>query len=48
LDLAHVYWRAGMTEQAEAAFLEAQERFRRKGIAVLVEDVQRRLDALNS
>ncbi len=48
LDLAHVYWRAGMTEQAEASFLDAQERFQRKGIAVLVEDVQRRLDALNS
>ena len=37
-----------MTEQAEASFLEAQERFRRKGIAVLVADVQRRLDALNA
>ena len=48
LDLAHVYWRAGNTEQAQASFLEAQERFRRKGIAVLVDDVQRRLDALNS
>ena len=48
LDLAHVYWRAGKKEQAEASFLEAQERFRRKGISVLVEDVQRRLDALNS
>jgi len=48
LDLAHVYWRAGKREEAEASFLEAQERFRRKGIAVLVADVQRRLDALNS
>ena len=48
LDLAHVYARAGMNAEAETAFREAQERFQRKGIIVLVEDVQRRLEALSS
>jgi hypothetical protein len=37
-----------MTLEAETSFREAQERFQRKGIVVLVEDVQRRLDALSS
>ena len=47
LDLAHVYARAGMIGEAEAAFREAQERFERKGIVVLVDDVRRRLEALS-
>ena len=48
LDLAHVYARAGKIAEAQTAFREAQERFERKGIAVLVDDVQQRLDALSS
>ena len=47
LDLAHVYARAGMIPEAQTAFREAQERFERKGIVVLVDDVQQRLDALS-
>ena len=47
LDLAHVYARAGQDRRGETAFREAQERFERKGIVVLVDDVQRRLDALS-
>ena len=47
LDLAHVYVRAGMNAQAHAAYLEAQERFERKGIVVLVDDIRTRLDELN-
>ena len=48
LDLAHVYARAGKIAEAQTAFREAQERFERKGIVVLVDDVQQRLDALSS
>ncbi len=47
LDLAHVYARAGKIPEAQTAFREAQEHFERKGIVVLVDDVQRRLDALS-
>jgi class 3 adenylate cyclase/tetratricopeptide (TPR) repeat protein len=48
LDLAHVFARAGRIAEAETVFREAKERFERKGIVVLVDDVQRRLDALSS
>jgi tetratricopeptide (TPR) repeat protein len=48
LDLAHVYVRAGRTAEAEITYREAQERFERKGIVVLVDDVQQRLEALSS
>ena len=48
LDLAHVYARAGKIAEAQTAFREAQERFERKGIVVLVDDVQQRLEALSS
>jgi tetratricopeptide (TPR) repeat protein len=47
LDLAHVYARAGRIIDAQTAFREAQERFERKGIVVLVDDVQQRLDAIS-
>ena len=49
LDLAHVYWRAGMTARGGGR-LSSRRRSgsERKGIAVLVDDVQRRLDALSS
>ena len=47
LDLAHVYARAGKIPEAQTAFREARERFERKGIVVLVDDVQQRLDALS-
>lgn len=48
LDLAHVYARAGMNAEARTAFREAQERFERKGIVVLVDDIRKRLEALSS
>ncbi|MGZ5214046.1 MAG: adenylate/guanylate cyclase domain-containing protein [Actinomycetota bacterium] len=47
LDLAHVYARAGRIAEAKSAFREAQERFERKGIVVLIDDVRRRLEALS-
>jgi class 3 adenylate cyclase/tetratricopeptide (TPR) repeat protein len=48
LDMAHVLARAGRTVEAEAWFAEASERFERKGIVVLVDDVRLRMAALSS
>ena len=42
-----MYARAGKIAEAQTAFREAQERFERKGIVVLVDDVQQRLDAIS-
>ncbi|MEP6973484.1 MAG: adenylate/guanylate cyclase domain-containing protein [Actinomycetota bacterium] len=47
LDLAHVLAKAGRNDEAAAAFGEALERFERKGIVVLVEDVKQRMAALS-
>ncbi|MGZ4151313.1 MAG: ATP-binding protein, partial [Actinomycetota bacterium] len=48
LDLAHVLAKAGRTDEAAAAYRQAIERFDRKGISVLVEDVKERLAALEA
>jgi tetratricopeptide (TPR) repeat protein len=46
LDLAAVLSAAGRADEAAAAYEEALERFRSKGIGVLVSEVGRRLEAL--
>jgi tetratricopeptide (TPR) repeat protein len=46
LDLAHVLARAGRVEDAEAAYREARDRFERKGIVVLIDEVDERIAAL--
>jgi hypothetical protein len=46
--LAHVLARAGRTAEAEAWFGEAIERFERKGIRVLVDDVRLRMASLSA
>jgi class 3 adenylate cyclase/tetratricopeptide (TPR) repeat protein len=48
LDLAHVLAKAGQTDEAAAAYRQAIERYERKGILVLVEDVKERLAALEA
>jgi tetratricopeptide (TPR) repeat protein len=48
LDLAAVLGAAGRRDEAAAAYQEALERFRRKGIGILVDEVGRRLEALTS
>jgi class 3 adenylate cyclase/tetratricopeptide (TPR) repeat protein len=48
LDLAAVLAAAGRAEEAAVAYAEALDRFRSKGIGVLVSEVGRRLDALTS
>jgi class 3 adenylate cyclase/tetratricopeptide (TPR) repeat protein len=48
LDLAHVLAKAGRTPEAAIAYRQAIELYERKGIVVLVDDVQQRLDALSS
>jgi tetratricopeptide (TPR) repeat protein len=48
LDMAHVLARAGRTVEAEAWFEEAIERYERKGILVLVEDVRLRMASLTA
>jgi class 3 adenylate cyclase/tetratricopeptide (TPR) repeat protein len=47
LDLAHVLEKAGRNEEATTAFREALDRYERKGVIVLVEDVKERMAALN-
>jgi class 3 adenylate cyclase/tetratricopeptide (TPR) repeat protein len=48
LDLAAVLAAAGRSDEAAATYDEALERFRAKGIGVLVSEVGRRLEALSS
>ena len=48
LDFAHVLAKAGRTDEAAAAYRQALERYDRKGILVLVEDVTARLAALEA
>ncbi len=47
LDLAHVLAEAGRRDEAKASLEEALDRFERKGVVVLVDDVHRRLAALS-
>ena len=47
LDLAHVLAKAGRNDEAATAFREALDRYERKGVVVLAEDVRQRLAALS-
>ena len=46
LDLAHVLAKSGRIDEASTAYRQALERYERKGIVVLVEEVKRRMTAL--